>query len=109
MLPHRGPHDGVSGSVDEGRCRFWSLLGRDGVGSDPPIDVDPFVAHPELVVPWRSSQVLQEFLAGVEGDDAGSFTVSLDYGLAINQSKTCLLYTSPSPRDRQKSRMPSSA
>ena len=25
------------------------------------------------------------------------------------QSKPCLLYTSPSPRDRQKSRMPSSA
>ena len=27
---------------------------------------------------------------------------------AVN-SKACLLYTSPSPRDRQKSRMPSSA
>ena len=27
----------------------------------------------------------------------------------INQLKGCLLYTSPSPRDRQKSRMPSSA
>ena len=27
----------------------------------------------------------------------------------INESKDCLLYTSPSPRDRQKSRMPSSA
>ena len=26
-----------------------------------------------------------------------------------NPSNTCLLYTSPSPRDRQKSRMPSSA
>ena len=26
-----------------------------------------------------------------------------------NTNKTCLLYTSPSPRDRQKSRMPSSA
>ena len=26
-----------------------------------------------------------------------------------NPTKTCLLYTSPSPRDRQKSRMPSSA
>ena len=25
------------------------------------------------------------------------------------KAKTCLLYTSPSPRDRQKSRMPSSA
>ena len=29
--------------------------------------------------------------------------------LQLNASKTCLLYTSPSPRDRQKSRMPSSA
>ena len=28
------------------------------------------------------------------------------YGVAAN---SCLLYTSPSPRDRQKSRMPSSA
>ena len=27
----------------------------------------------------------------------------------IRQNETCLLYTSPSPRDRQKSRMPSSA
>ena len=26
-----------------------------------------------------------------------------------SQDRTCLLYTSPSPRDRQKSRMPSSA
>ena len=27
----------------------------------------------------------------------------------VNIAKACLLYTSPSPRDRQKSRMPSSA
>ena len=27
----------------------------------------------------------------------------------VGQSTACLLYTSPSPRDRQKSRMPSSA
>ena len=27
----------------------------------------------------------------------------------VQEVKTCLLYTSPSPRDRQKSRMPSSA
>ena len=27
----------------------------------------------------------------------------------VNDNKDCLLYTSPSPRDRQKSRMPSSA
>ena len=29
--------------------------------------------------------------------------------LGISDSDFCLLYTSPSPRDRQKSRMPSSA
>ena len=34
----------------------------------------------------------------------GSYT-----GLRIGVSMACLLYTSPSPRDRQKSRMPSSA
>ena len=33
-----------------------------------------------------------------------------DYGFDINDGwYNCLLYTSPSPRDRQKSRMPSSA
>ena len=30
-------------------------------------------------------------------------------GVVILPSEACLLYTSPSPRDRQKSRMPSSA
>ena len=29
--------------------------------------------------------------------------------LVVNSKGGCLLYTSPSPRDRQKSRMPSSA
>ena len=31
------------------------------------------------------------------------------YNLSSANKKPCLLYTSPSPRDRQKSRMPSSA
>ena len=30
-------------------------------------------------------------------------------GIGVGSTMTCLLYTSPSPRDRQKSRMPSSA
>ena len=30
-------------------------------------------------------------------------------GASLDQFNDCLLYTSPSPRDRQKSRMPSSA
>ena len=31
------------------------------------------------------------------------------HGTAVTAAMACLLYTSPSPRDRQKSRMPSSA
>ena len=31
------------------------------------------------------------------------------FGAGANHERSCLLYTSPSPRDRQKSRMPSSA
>ena len=35
--------------------------------------------------------------------------VADEVAIAITMDSTCLLYTSPSPRDRQKSRMPSSA
>ena len=40
--------------------------------------------------------------------DGESITVELKKGFPAG-AKACLLYTSPSPRDRQKSRMPSSA
>ena len=33
----------------------------------------------------------------------------IDKGLPNTRTKICLLYTSPSPRDRTRSRMPSSA
>ena len=51
-----------------------------------------------------------EPLAGSGGSNntvPGTFTATSSYVDAYNA--TCLLYTSPSPRDRQKSRMPSSA
>ena len=38
----------------------------------------------------------------------GEYGLSSDEGIAL-MCLACLLYTSPSPRDRQKSRMPSSA
>ena len=37
------------------------------------------------------------------------FLVAGEGNLIINKLPGCLLYTSPSPRDRQKARMPSSA
>ena len=46
----------------------------------------------------------QVFASGTEAT-----TENNEADCTISVSKDCLLYTSPSPRDRQKSRMPSSA
>ena len=51
--------------------------------------------------PNDGSNVFLEIRAGTGGDEAAIFSGDL--------FRICLLYTSPSPRDRQKSRMPSSA
>ena len=40
---------------------------------------------------------------------SGGFLLTQDTTHTGDRDKYCLLYTSPSPRDRQKSRMPSSA
>ena len=45
----------------------------------------------------------------VELYNAGESSVDLSTWRLDKYTNTCLLYTSPSPRDRQKSRMPSSA
>ena len=42
-------------------------------------------------------------------DSTASFVQVKDGDVTVGSEFTCLLYTSPSPRDRQKSRMPSSA
>ena len=53
------------------------------------------------------------FVAGLFGIGGGLITVPFLYyifgSLGIDQQYICLLYTSPSPRDRTRSRMPSSA
>ena len=54
-----------------------------------------------VVVPGTSSDILAK--AQANKDKPQMHVMFLDDGII------CLLYTSPSPRDRQKSRMPSSA
>ena len=39
----------------------------------------------------------------------GAFSYPIAFLITDLANRSCLLYTSPSPRDRQKSRMPSSA
>ena len=64
---------------------------------------------------------LADAIAAAEPEVCAEHCVDADYGRALRAGllaangdaivnfDTCLLYTSPSPRDRQKSRMPSSA
>ena len=52
------------------------------------------------------SQVARRTLSDLNGEAA--YKVAL-FSSAFIPYPPCLLYTSPSPRDRQKSRMPSSA
>ena len=54
----------------------------------------------------RVVQAVGDKAAGVAGDE--DFFV-LGAAVALAGNKHCLLYTSPSPRDRTRSRMPSSA
>ena len=48
---------------------------------------------------------------GQDKEDVGQRMLNISQGemFALDRRDGCLLYTSPSPRDRQKSRMPSSA
>ena len=42
-------------------------------------------------------------------DPSAKVTAGADYSLTLQDATPCLLYTSPSPRDVEESRMPSSA
>ena len=62
-----------------------------------------FATSAEMLIATRA-------LLGIAGATLMPSTLSLLRNMfQVERERTCLLYTSPSPRDRQKSRMPSSA
>ena len=87
---------------------------------DVVIEAKRIYSDPYLIVTgdfnqWRVAEPLENFPGITEvavGNTRGSRSIDkifCNMGRSITESGTCLLYTSPSPRDRQKSRMPSSA
>ena len=76
---------------------------RDSSRDSQPIRHRVFMAKQKRNVRKGKSSVHGDG-AGVDGDSASNAT-----GVICKTSKTCLLYTSPSPRDVEESRMPSSA
>ena len=92
----------------ESKCEFWLdrivFLGH--VVSEEGISVDPNKI--QAVKDWPIPVVAGKGIKGVR------CKISLNQMKNYNKTvflpvTSCLLYTSPSPRDRQKSRMPSSA
>ena len=63
---------------------------------------------PTQIANQRSSFIFVNVTLTDVNDNKPVFKTS-SYYAAIKETAGCLLYTSPSPRDRQKSRMPSSA
>ena len=76
----------------------------DATSFDIEITIPPLVT-PANVPPVAAATALPDISV-----TAGAVFVPLDVGTLFSDADgDCLLYTSPSPRDRQKSRMPSSA
>ena len=71
-----------------------------------PIDDENFRVHGELTVKGTTKPLVLD--ATIEGRLPDPFGAKERVGISA-RGQICLLYTSPSPRDRQKSRMPSSA
>ena len=116
----------ISAAIEESLAE----LNRDRITIDG-IDVDVIIdsltslsmANPPQIgtpanVPDPWIDLAYKAWAATQGNIAKSWNDSLDSGRATDlpavireavQHLSCLLYTSPSPRDRQKSRMPSSA
>ena len=76
---------------------MMNLIRLDSVGSV--FDTSDLQVYPQLV------DGLPDLGMGVD-----MYDVDIEWISSLSdEDKVCLLYTSPSPRDRQKSRMPSSA
>ena len=91
-------------------------------GKKEPINVTPppapqFLVKSErvkVIVMFNGDNVICDLQEAVDKDSGArqAYIMNYPYKVEYDQPKldnTCLLYTSPSPRDRQKSRMPSSA
>ena len=82
----------------------------------------PYIGDEENALAWRADQEDMQMDSGPDipavvidrpfehDEEAGRFVIQANDEISFNGSSyRCLLYTSPSPRDKRQSRMPSSA
>ena len=91
---------GIIGETGSGKSTLVNLIGRfyDATEGEVLIDGHNIKEYPVRFLRNHISMVMQ---------DVFLFSNTISDNIAFGDP--CLLYTSPSPRDRQKSRMPSSA
>ena len=77
----------------------------DGIGDK----TDPYPNDPNNIPPLYDDGSMDGVTTSETTDTSTDTTTSTTTDTTDTTDTTCLLYTSPSPRDRQKSRMPSSA
>ena len=97
------PVEGARLSWEEGPLRTWTYSDTEGSFE--------LLGLPEGEQPVGVScdQGPKEWFYVKGGEGLMALELSLSHAETMPAPNTCLLYTSPSPRDRQKSRMPSSA
>ena len=106
-----GGKDGSGGGVPMVELRAWWRAELPSVLSEL-VDVGLVVVSSERVsLPPFAERLLLEHgqFSPPLATAKGRGRCLAEYIAAQKRASTCLLYTSPSPRDRQKSRMPSSA
>ena len=89
-------------------------LVRCGMVLDKPVAVVAVVdtAHPGDTGPlerWMDANPLADILCVLGKTEGNGCVNDFTRGYATSAIQACLLYTSPSPRDKRQSRMPSSA
>ena len=87
----------------------WLLAGRRLTGLEAGHVRTHYVVVPERRPPTEGTATFDCDVARRPADAELAVPIVRDNLEALTRTNACLLYTSPSPRDRQKSRMPSSA
>ena len=107
--PWEGIMDLLRWQLPQGTFREWGKLPVESWLLPFPEPEDLPLLTVENFVRFIDSDGCRTYARMVEGFLKERLTDGVPCLLGVDHSSTCLLYTSPSPRDRTRSRMPSSA
>ena len=94
--------NGLECKIEKGE--YVALMGPSGSGKSTLMNVIGCLDSPTSCIYLLNGQDV----SGMTDDELANVR-NVEIGFVFQSFNFCLLYTSPSPRDRQKSRMPSSA